>query len=599
MWMRRRRTGRRRHLIAAVIACACAPVLGAAPSWAAELYAAPSGQDSGACLQSAPCSATRAVSDAQEGDTVNLAPGTYTLSSALKPRPGVTLQGLSGQPAPQLVFSADVGPYAITLAPGSAILRVDVRALSPQGGGLQLQGARGDDLVVEAPGSGTSGNNPHAAIALQTTDMGPSVLADSVAHALGAGVDAVMAAGGAGNGQAMLANVTAVAEGSGSVAVASAMTKGALSLTDVIARGAAGDIMAAPQEENAVAAQVAYSNFRPSASSGYLDGGHNQQLEPLFANAAAGDFHELAGSATIDAGTLSPASGMTDPDGNPRTLGLAPDIGAYEFNPAAGGPGAGAPAPPTSPTPAPGQPGGGAGPAPGGPASNTGVLGGAMFATGSQRLPRPQAGKTFIVRRLRGIVVVQIAHLRGYVPLPERALLPMGSQVDTRHGAVQLVAAKDLAGDLEHANFHAGVFRTDQRRPTRRSSRPTVLTTLTGNELAGCPRLPNGRRAPTLRQAAQATAVASAARRRRHRHRSLWSAETGGSFSTHGDNSVAAVRGTMWGTTDYCYGTLTQVVRGVVVVHDLGTGRRVRLTAGQHYFADLRRAPPLRRPRRR
>jgi hypothetical protein len=59
----------------------------------------------------------------------------------------------------------------------------------------------------------------------------------------------------------------------------------------------------------------------------------NQSAAPLFVDAAGDDLHEAAGSPTIDAGATDPANGATDLDGNPRTIGPATDIGAYEFIP--------------------------------------------------------------------------------------------------------------------------------------------------------------------------------------------------------------------------------------------------------------------------
>jgi hypothetical protein len=65
----------------------------------------------------------------------------------------------------------------------------------------------------------------------------------------------------------------------------------------------------------------------------------NQTAEPLFVNAAIGDFHQLAGSPTIDAGLSDPLIGGTDLDGNPRSQppcvggSPVPDIGAYETAP--------------------------------------------------------------------------------------------------------------------------------------------------------------------------------------------------------------------------------------------------------------------------
>jgi hypothetical protein len=57
----------------------------------------------------------------------------------------------------------------------------------------------------------------------------------------------------------------------------------------------------------------------------------NQTPPPTFVNIATADYHEASGSPTIDAGTNDPASGTTDLDGNPRTVGPATDIGAYEY----------------------------------------------------------------------------------------------------------------------------------------------------------------------------------------------------------------------------------------------------------------------------
>ena len=73
---------------------------------------------------------------------------------------------------------------------------------------------------------------------------------------------------------------------------------------------------------------------------------HNQTAAPLLVDKAGGDFHESAGSPTIDAGIDDPLNGLTDLDGNPRKLGAAPDIGAFET----AGPGN----PTTNPNPTPG-----------------------------------------------------------------------------------------------------------------------------------------------------------------------------------------------------------------------------------------------------
>lgn len=62
----------------------------------------------------------------------------------------------------------------------------------------------------------------------------------------------------------------------------------------------------------------------------------NIAADPLFANAAGGDYRLQPGSPAIDAGNNTAAFSAVDMDGNPRFQGRAVDIGAYEWTP--GGP---------------------------------------------------------------------------------------------------------------------------------------------------------------------------------------------------------------------------------------------------------------------
>jgi hypothetical protein len=54
---------------------------------------------------------------------------------------------------------------------------------------------------------------------------------------------------------------------------------------------------------------------------------------PLFVNAAAGNYQLSAGSPCINAGNIAYAKGATDLDGNPRIRGGTVDMGAYEYQP--------------------------------------------------------------------------------------------------------------------------------------------------------------------------------------------------------------------------------------------------------------------------
>jgi uncharacterized repeat protein (TIGR01451 family) len=81
------------------------------------------------------------------------------------------------------------------------------------------------------------------------------------------------------------------------------------------------------------APQVDYNDVRNNAGGDYqglTPGGHDISTDPLLVDLANGDFHLTPGSACIDAG--DPANHpAADFEGDPRPMGLAPDIGIDEF----------------------------------------------------------------------------------------------------------------------------------------------------------------------------------------------------------------------------------------------------------------------------
>jgi hypothetical protein len=82
-------------------------------------------------------------------------------------------------------------------------------------------------------------------------------------------------------------------------------------------------------------------SFSRGTGDGACAAGFTSTAAPMFANAAAGDYHLLAGSPMIDAGNTADPTGLLDVDGDPRGLAVAPqctvppagprDIGADEF----------------------------------------------------------------------------------------------------------------------------------------------------------------------------------------------------------------------------------------------------------------------------
>jgi hypothetical protein len=93
-----------------------------------------------------------------------------------------------------------------------------------------------------------------------------------------------------------------------------------------------------------------YASPVAAGTGSVTDTGGHVATPPSFVDAASGDFRELVGSPTVDAGLASEEDGTLDFAGNPRSIGTATDIGAFEYRPPE--PSAGPPGP--KPTESPG-----------------------------------------------------------------------------------------------------------------------------------------------------------------------------------------------------------------------------------------------------
>jgi hypothetical protein len=178
--------------------------------------------------------------------------------------------------------------------------------------------------------------------------------------------------------------------------------------------------------------------------------------------------------------------------------------------------------------------------------------------------PTPSPTPTFhqdVVVRPSGTVKVRKPGTNTFVTVSAAAEIPLGSTVDTTHGAVVLSSVPKPGAAPQSATFYAGIFRVTQ---------PGGITQLALTQpLAPC--------------GARASAAAKKPKTRR-----LWG-DGSGSFRTSGRYSSATVRGTKWLVQDSCAGTLTRVVRGVVAVRDDVRRRTVVLRAGKKYLARPRR----------
>ncbi len=190
----------------------------------------------------------------------------------------------------------------------------------------------------------------------------------------------------------------------------------------------------------------------------------------------------------------------------------------------------------------------------------------------------PALGRTAVAKVLAGTVFVKAPGATAPAPLSATGDIPMGSLVNATYGTVLVTTASDQRGDTQSAHVWAGSF------VIRQTPSDHGMTTFT---------LPAARPSGCQRRAGQSGRVASdrvasdAASGGKKSAPSLWASDHDGHFSTRGQNSVATVRGTYWGTVERCDGTLTIVRRGLVSVRSLRGHGTVLVRAGHSYLARL------------
>jgi len=89
------------------------------------------------------------------------------------------------------------------------------------------------------------------------------------------------------------------------------------------------DLMTKQFYKNGGNTTISYSIYQDGLPTGATDGGNNSTADPLFANAAGGDFTLQSASPAINTGDNTGVS-ATDLAGNPRVAGGTVDLGAYE-----------------------------------------------------------------------------------------------------------------------------------------------------------------------------------------------------------------------------------------------------------------------------
>ncbi len=314
--------------IASVIFLALAPA-----AYAGQRYAAPAGAGT-ECTQEKPCELKEAIGGAKAGEEVIITSGTYEVKSVIF-APAVTNVQIHGDPSgpKPKINAALAGPVFSLNQTGDSLSYIDIEDSANGGIGVICFGARLERISVRAVGAGVTG-------AFSYPDC---VVRNSLFRVEGSGSVGLSGVGTAPPGSAVARNVTAIASGGSSFGVSAEYNESVeggftLELLNSIAQGGEADLRATAGPKGAGNIAVSHSNFDTSKAVGegakVIDGGGNQSAAPLFVDAESRNYHEAAGSPTIDAG-IAGELGPLDLDGNPRILGPAPDMGAYETsNPA-------------------------------------------------------------------------------------------------------------------------------------------------------------------------------------------------------------------------------------------------------------------------
>lgn len=380
----------RLHSIALLV-LAAALLVPAASASAFTRYAAGNGTGDAPCTKAAtPCSLPAALGAAVAGDDIQLAAGpgvgnyykagAVPYDTTVTVPSGITLHGASTSTLPVIYVAPPAGKAGVLVQ--GAIRDVAIESTASDASfraALTVdQGTTAERVRVHAAASANSASIQDACAVHAGAKLLDSVCLGTSSPAQGSVI--AVEAFGESPATTTLRNVTAISTSKGSSSYGIAAQANAVAIdsiiqlhvTNTIARGTSSDLVAVASTLDPVggmapiaSAQVTidHSNWKTervdagdgTAAGIYTSGGGNQSgasaPEPLFANAATGDFHELDGSPTIDTGADDPASGTLALDGAARTIGLRTDMGAYESAYVA--PPAPTPTPAPTATPAP------------------------------------------------------------------------------------------------------------------------------------------------------------------------------------------------------------------------------------------------------
>lgn len=313
----------------------------AAPAIApgATRYAEPGGNGpagANGCQAANPCGLEAAIENAAaaDGDRILLLAGTYNIGAAsLQVVDSITIEPAPGAGRPRITSTSPTFALAISTGADAAVVRgLEILALGT-GGGLALVTGTAERMTVTSDNVACKLSDAllRDSVCLITSDSASSLSAVFVATAIA-------------GAQPQLRNVTAISKNAGTPAIqvdADTNQNPKLFAHNVIASGFPdAEALEAPTNSSAEIVFSSSSFDTAQGVSGALvtppgSGPGNITAPAQFVNFAADDFHQAAGSPTIDTGSPDPLLGGLDLDGVTRTRGAAPDMGAYESAPPA------------------------------------------------------------------------------------------------------------------------------------------------------------------------------------------------------------------------------------------------------------------------
>jgi hypothetical protein len=346
------RLGRLSGLGAAlVVLCLAAVAPGSAR--AAERVASTTGTANASCASSAPCDLTTALEGAQSGDDVLVESGDYgsptapLVGSILVTAGQLTVHGPSGGTRPRIFLSASpqfsgdaTGLVFSGLSTSVSDLEVHNESTAAGASGLFSSGGSIDHVVASSAGVSSSSADQ---VASAIVASGATTITDTIAYATNNAADGFDPTGGEAlllegeGGTDIVRNSTVVAAAPGTnFAMEAKGETGSTTVTlqnTIVAHAGNGLVIAqASMASITVNADHDAISGESTVSGTYNPASTVTSAAPVFVNAAANDYHEAATSAaTIDKGTPVNGDPTTDIDGDLRTVGSAPDIGADEL----------------------------------------------------------------------------------------------------------------------------------------------------------------------------------------------------------------------------------------------------------------------------